>query len=130
MDRIKCGRCGGCRADSGPDLGCKRCASDDVAPNVLRWATDKEGETPLAYARSLIASRDRNYCRLFDHNADVKLARALIEAHEEIERAWSSALAEAASLVSTCIIDNPNRYGDRLDVLADEIRALRREVMP
>ena len=41
-------------------------------------------------------------------------------------RAWREALDEAASLVSHCIIDNPQRYGERLDELAAEIRALKR----
>ncbi len=127
-DYVKCEECGEHRLIiGGTDLGCAKCQSAKVAPNVLRWHADPTGEPPEVYARSLIDARDRNYCRSFDRDADVKLARALLEANEAAERAWSDAIAEAASLVSSCIIDNPNRYGDRLDALAEEIRSLKRE---
>lgn len=84
MRYLTCPQCGARECDSSvseiANYGrCHECQSANVAPKVLRFHGDTEGESVLKYAESLVTARDRNYVRSFDRNADVKLARALLD---------------------------------------------------
>lgn len=90
MSYVSCKQCGQEEYESSvSDIAqcglCHECQSDNVAPNVLRFVnSDTVGESVLKYAERLVGAKDRNYVRRFDRNADLKLARALLEAHAKL----------------------------------------------